>query len=438
VSGLPPSDVSALPLVDHPLRRALTEELHLRRFPVFTAPARLLQIVMLSGEGNFAADRSAAEQLCARFGISPSPGKHFACALGSLQFIWERHTEFTSYSFLKPDPVDLLFKDNLIAHLPPDWLPTVPGKVLRATQIAVLDRLAPEPSDEDITGVFARPDLVSCTVASGGARIWSDFRVHPDGLGRLLIHNRSLLPSDLTRVVQQLQELGNYRNMVLLGLPDAQRLAPDLSELQTRLGNLTDEIASTQGDDDRLLGDLSTLSAELARLTAQTSYRMSATQAYAELASDRLRSLGSERVAGYPTLSDFVERRLVPAVRTCLSFTRRLDDLSNRTAWASSLLRTRVETTLEHQSRDLLESMNHRTDLQLRLQQTVEGLSVVAITYYAIGLVSYLAKALEAFAPRVDALLLTAAAVPIVLLAVGFVLKRTKRRLQPPPIAARR
>ena len=429
---LPTVEPSGLPLDDHPLRRALTEELHLRHFPLFDAPARLLQIVMHSGEDSLGTDRAAADRLCAHYGVSPAPGRHFVAALGALQFVWERHTEFTSYTFIKPGPVDISFSRSLVAELPAGWVPSIPGQVLRATNIVVLDGQSPEPSPEALTMVFSGPDLVSCRVASGGARLWSEFRVHEDGLGRLLIHNGKLLAGDLSRLVQHIQELGNYRNMALLGLPEAQRLAPELSALDRRLGVLTDAIAANRrgsDDDDRLLGDLSALSAEIAHLKTRISYRMSATEAYAELTHDRLRSIGGERVAGYPTLADFTERRLVPGIRTCRSFMRRLDDLSSRTAWASSLLRTRVETTLERQSRDLLDSMNQRTAMQLRLQQTVEGLSVVAISYYATALFSYVAHALNDLFPRLNPTILTAAAVPVIILIVAVSLDRMTRHL---------
>ncbi len=41
---------------------------------------------------------------------------------------------------------------------------------------------------------------------------------------------------------------------------------------------------------------------------------------------------------------------------------------------------------LEAQNQTLLASMDRRARLQLRLQQTVEGLSVAAICYYVVGL----------------------------------------------------
>jgi uncharacterized membrane-anchored protein len=145
-----------------------------------------------------------------------------------------------------------------------------------------------------------------------------------------------------------------------------------------------------------------------------------------------LKSLGAQRIAGYQTLADFTERRLVPAARTCDSFNRRLGDLTDRASWASSLLRTRVETALESQNRDLLASMNHRTDMQLRLQQTVEGLSVVAISYYAIGLVGYATKAVHDVLPVFDPTVATGAAVPISIGLVWLFLRRVKTRLHQP------
>jgi uncharacterized membrane-anchored protein len=175
-----------------------------------------------------------------------------------------------------------------------------------------------------------------------------------------------------------------------------------------------------------LLDDLSALAAELARLTADTRYRMSATRAYAQLCADRLQSLEIVKVKGHPTLADFTERRLLPAVRTCESFSQRLEDLSQRTAWTSSLLRTRVDTALAKQNRDLLSSMNKRTQVQLRLQQTVEGLSIVAISYYTVGLLGYLFKALHKSWP-IDPEIATGLSVPTALIVVALMLRRLRR-----------
>jgi uncharacterized membrane-anchored protein len=212
--------------------------------------------------------------------------------------------------------------------------------------------------------------------------------------------------------------------MALLGLPLAQRLTPDVTRLEARLAVLTGAVSERVSQDDTLLDELTYLSAELARLVAETRYRMSATRAYAQLSLDRLHTLGIGAIAGYQTLADFTERRLTPAVRTCDSFSARLDDLQQRAAWTSSLLRTRIDIALAKQNRDLLTSMDTRTHLQLRLQQTVEGLSVVAISYYAVALVGYLAGPAHAWKEWV-----MVAAVPVVFTAAWLFARRLRRGL---------
>ena len=79
----------------------------------------------------------------------------------------------------------------------------------------------------------------------------------------------------------------------------------------------------------------------------------------------------------------------------CESVDRRLAAAAERIDRASNLLRTRVEIEREAQNQLLLGAMNRRAKLQLRLQQTVEGLSVVAISYYAIAVLGYVFKGME-------------------------------------------
>ena len=58
--------------------------------------------------------------------------------------------------------------------------------------------------------------------------------------------------------------------------------------------------------------------------------------------------------------------------------------------------------------------MNRRARLQLRLQETVEGLSVVAFTYYASQLVHYLAKGASTILPWLSPELTTAVSIPLI------------------------
>jgi len=125
---------------------------------------------------------------------------------------------------------------------------------------------------------------------------------------------------------------------------------------------------------------------------------------------------------------EFMEQRLSPAMATCDSVNCNLELLSTRVARASALLRTRVDITMEGQTRDLLSSMDKRAKLQLRMQETVEGLSVVVLSYYLLGMVGYALKALKSAGIPLNVEISTGIAIPIVL-GIVFVSVRRLRRL---------
>lgn len=147
-------------------------------------------------------------------------------------------------------------------------------------------------------------------------------------------------------------------------------------------------------------------------------FRFGASRAYNELVQSRLSIVEGEGVADYPTWSAFLARRMAPAIRTCATMEERQANLSDKLARAADLLRTRVDVEIEQQNRDLLRSINERTRQQLRLQSTVEGLSVGAIGYYVVSLFAYLAKGAQDVGLHVEPASVTAAFVPI---AVGVI-----------------
>jgi uncharacterized membrane-anchored protein len=411
---------------DHPLRAALSEEMHVRRLPRLAPPCRMMQVVTLLGETNAEAAREHIQALMTEgTTLVPLSAKYAVLAISGITLVWERHTEFATYTLLRPgltaDPFDATDFDPVRARV----YSGMPGEIIRSTQIALVADDGSDPASSDLSRWFADEATIVCDVAGGQAQIVSDFRLNTDGYGRLLIRDRGMQRDEPSQLVLRLQELGNYRNMALLGLPLAQRLTPAVTALETRLAELTHAVSERTSEDDRLLDELTFLSAELARLVAETRYRMSATRAYAQLSVDRLASLNIGIVRGYQTLADFTERRLMPAVRTCNSFSARLDDLSQRAAWTSALLRTRIDIALARQNRDLLASMDRRTLVQLRLQQTVEGLSVVAISYYLVALIGYLLGVVHVVPHDVA----MAVAVPIVILCVALGLRWARRHI---------
>ena len=378
-------------LKSHSMREALTEEMHVRRLPPIQTPAHALQIVtLLTNARSEDAERHISTCECE----APLSGaRYHRCRIGDVELIWERHTEFCTYTFLAQGKTDPLFSQALFGGVDRTWLQAIPGEIIRASHVVIV-REQRSASTEAMDCGFAEEGLVCCDLVRGAARMYSDFKLHTEGNGRLLVVDRGLIGIEPGQLLRRLLELGNYRKMALLGLPVAQGGMQQLQKLEMRLAGLTTAVANPDAEPEALLAQLTSLSAEVARLSSETRFRLSASDAYGQLVDERLAALQVEPVRGFLSLADFTERRLHPALRTCASFSTRLSDVAARAEWASALMRTRVETALTAQNRDLLGSMDRRASIQLRLQETVEGLSIVAISYYAVGLIAYAARPL--------------------------------------------
>ena len=188
-------------------------------------------------------------------------------------------------------------------------------------------------------------------------------------------------------------------------------------------------MARESGSDESLLGELTKLAAEVELARNASEMRFSASRAYHDLVRTRIAELRERRLEGIQTIEEFMTRRLTPAIATCTAVSQRLRDLSDRVAHASSLLLTRVEIARERQNQALLASMDRRARLQLRLQQTVEWLSVAAVTYYVAGLIGYASKALKTAGMTVNPDLATGVSIPVIGALVAWALHRTRRRL---------
>lgn len=376
---------------DHELRKQAVGEMHLRRWPMLDVPCVIVQWVLIVGDDE-RDDELAAIEAKAKADHPSSNPAYRAGSLGEgIKFVWEKHSEGTSLTLFAANAGADVFLDPLghgALQAALDWAQDLPGEIVRCTRIWVAQDDAQ--IEEVLPSLGLVPaELVSCHVGSG-IRMWSDFRIKGDGFGRLLVAANSAEPAETTRQVQRLQELGNYRNRALLGLPVARECWPKLDEAEARLRDLAARIDNRDETDDQLMETLSKLSVELAAIETSISFRMDATKAYAQLVKDRMAQVDPKPIDGYASLADFTQRRFFPAMNTCEATTARVRQLALRAAQLASLLRARIETRIENQNARLLHSMEQSTRMQVRLQQLVEGFSVVALSYYLIGLVGYL------------------------------------------------
>jgi uncharacterized membrane-anchored protein len=424
------------PIDDHPLRYPLTNELHARPFPSLEVPCTA--VFLAYKEPVDAANRDRSRDLAHLIDLldrngSPHPepeATHFSGPIGRHELKWESHTEFVTYSAFCPGVSARPFDPEEMRVFPDNWLAAAPGKRL----VSLLIRVEVMPGDEDevtshLEDWFVPESLACSRVVDGAAIVAGDFRIDPAGQMRFAVFVRPGTGARrVGRIVQRLCEIETYRAMSMLGLMRARRMSARLNEIDPKLSALVSGLDSAGQSPEATLHELLAISAELESQAVQVSFRFGATAAYEAIVNQRIEVLREVRIQGRQTFGEFMMRRYDPAMRTVKSAEARLRSMAERAQRAAELLRTRVDVERSAQNQKLLESMDKRADLQLRLQRTVEGLSVVAISYYAVNLATYAAY------PLTDRLniskgVATAIATPLVILLVWAAVRRIRRQM---------
>ena len=424
---------------DHPQRYSMTLELHARPFPPVAAPSQAIQVAFKPLEDRARDHGGHLDHLIAlidRFG-GPRPARdaqQYFAELGRVKLKWERHAEFVSYTFYEDGPTDAPFALALEDVAPADWLAAAPGAVISAIRVHIEEVADAAAAEEAVRGRFmrhfVRESYVAASVAEGQATVIGDFRIHEDGFTRFAVLSGPKSGSRrLGRVVQRLIEVETYRMLSLLALPLARDMTGQLDEIEAEITALIQDFSRASRRDDAMLAQLVSLSAAIEALSAETAFRFAASRAYAALVDQRVEALGERRAADRQLLAEFLARRFRPAMRTCEAAERRLHDLADRANRTTALLSARVNVAVETQNQGLLESMNRRAEAQLRLQRTVEGLSVVAISYYAVSLGAYFVAPFETAIGLGQAETQALIGVPIVLGVWGF-LRRVRKSLE--------
>lgn len=443
---------------DHGARRELNDEVHARPPARIASPSDVSFLAVLHGTEEMSAAFAHLVALVRLCGAAvPEPGhNHYLITLfrtderypAGVRLKWERHSEFTSFTLIGEGRAEDGFDDTPLSRIDAGWVAGIGGERIAAAHMTIRDFVPGgddgEGHESDAGGTLIESDSdpnaiaarwfkgqppIGGKIADGGAEAYSDFRIHTDGFSRFVVRLKDMNLRQCGRMVQRLLELETYRMLALLALPAAKSLSPFLDGREQALAAITADMAKEERADQLLLERLATLEAEVQQRDLQSHYRFSAAAAYYEIVLQRAVELRQGRVQGTQTFSEFIDRRLAPAMRTCRTVAARQEALADRTARVTQLLSTRVSVRLEQQNQELLHSMNARARHQLRLQETVEGLSVAAVSYYAVGLIGYAAKGLSGFGLQVEPGYITAAAVPVVVALVALGLARTRKRL---------
>jgi len=386
------------PLQDHPNRYALANELHARPFPSLRAPCQAAYLAIKqpreAANRDRAADRAHLLDLLDRYGTShPAPeDTHFFGQIGRYHLKWESHTEFVTYTIFGNIPEGPAFDASGFNVFPEDWLENAPGARITSCLIRVEERTDEETDiSKQFDTWFVPESLAASSVLDESAVIATDFRIDTSGHMRMA----AFVSPDtgmrrIGRVIQRLCEIETYKSMAMLCLPKARRLGAQLGDMDQTLSKLVEDMRNPDAQSVDTLDGLLEIASELETMLARSAFRFGARGAYEALVNQRIAVLREERYGGRQTFAEFMMRRFDPAMRTCVSVERRMETMAERARRAGDLLGTRVNVERSEQNQKLLESMDERAALQLRLQKTVEGLSVVAISYYALNLVGYM------------------------------------------------
>jgi len=429
---------------DNVQRGVLHNEIHTRPSATIKLPSLIVYVAVLNRSVSLAMELAHLQKLpsSADIHIDDLRGNFLQLPCGEFKVIWERHTEFTRYTIVQPLPTHAQWGSVLPTLTPfvatgPQWLGSIPGETITAIHLALLNE-----GMEDLDAFYkARQWLGEGTVIGAKmgrtsdkqshSHLMTNLRIGADGFERMLVlaapntsENRS------GRIAQRLLELETYRMMSLLSLPIAKSLAPFLTQSELQLVEINDRLEKKLDQDERLLNDLAGLAAQVESVTAENSYRFSAARAYDAIVQQRIAEIREQPLSGIQTVGEFLQRRLAPAMATVNATSERLSALAQRVARANDLLRTRVDIASEIHNQQLLEKLTKGQAMQLRLQTTVEGLSIAAISYYVVSLTHYLGKAFQAAGLNVSPDMLAGFSTPLVLWVSWRMVQKIHRSLQ--------
>mgnify|MGYP003323381045 FL=1 len=327
---------------------------------------------------------------------------------------WERHTEFWSVTYAGNGPPG----KKTLKHVT-----SLDGELVTALRIFLTDNEATLVEQGELRNGF----LLGGTFKGGTVEVLTDFWLRKNGCVNMVVRGRFADEAERGRFIKSLIDLEMYRVGALRGLTQIRPQFGTLERLEADYSHVTASLKELNSD---RLAEALTIYKQLAidtnQLLDSVRYRIAATKAYYSIVETRLTELDEVSHATRQTLSGFIAQRLKPGVDTVIAFDNRAKQLEASVTNSLRLYNAILENEIQQQNQQLLTSMEQSTKQQVRLAKAVEGFSVIALTYYAVGLLGYVGTALNyPFTAWI-----IAGAVPIIGVAVWLLTQWAKRDIQ--------
>ncbi len=370
-------------------RHEISNEIHRRPYLELQSPLRISMINILTK--NQQKNYYYLEELCKYLSI-PSPSEN-CLSFNHLheekfKLKWESHREFCTFQFIVNDEIDSkeLFKKSSLNEVPDLWINSL-DNIVNSVNLEVTNNIS---NEIDIYNSFDNNYIVGSYVNDQRARIFSDFRIDGNGYHRILMINDNLTKHQLGRAVQRVLDIESYRSMVMIGLFKSKNINNTIDELTYNLLQVNNEFENNKKINlEEYYSKLNYISNKAYKLNNENKFRFQATNSYFPIINERLKELKLSTINSIQPYDTYLNSRLSPAKRTSETTEKRLNETLEQIDRTANLIQTNVELEVKNGNNLLLESMNKKTDIQIKLQKAVEGLSTVVLTYYTVGLFNY-------------------------------------------------
>ena len=419
MTGITDTEPSTLPFgwKEHEFRSLIHAETHARPVPPIIAPATIRRVAFMSVDRG--KDLAALHRQMSALAGAVEGARQLTFEVRDLSVTWEMHNEFVTLTWRSAPDQQPLWPEGIGL----EWHAKL--AFVSASQVDILNT---ETIGEDGLASYAPYSLCHSAIYGGQAVIATDFLPDADQFVRFTVAAGRCGAQRCGVIARRLLEIETYRCFALLGLPVARAQGAKVQAYESSLLRIMQHIGeqSTPEAHELALNDLHRLSVEASRTVEDTSFRFAATQAYGEVLANRLMRLGEAPLDESTTLTRYLDNRIQPALATCRAMEKRLTELTYKVRRSIELLDTTITVSIQTQNQEVLDTILSTAQSQYRLQETVEGLSIIAITYYGLGILSYLLEGVHDALPIAKPVLLSVAA-PIIGIMVFFLVRRLRR-----------